>query len=103
MNLKIDIDPQTMVDFMEKCDDFGNRIRPTIVGHTKQCLHCDYGYDTGCNCRFMNVRGYWKGVKYQYKKSWNRIKKPSSDTIMYPVKESVTDTVEEGTQSLKTN
>lgn len=91
--VKIDIDPQTMVDFMEKCEDFRNRVAPTIIGHAKQCLHCDYGYDTACNCRFMNVRGYWNGVKYESKKKWNTLTKHSSDTIMYPLK----DTAQEGT------
>jgi hypothetical protein len=43
-NNKIDIDPETMVNFIEKCQDFGNRIRPSIVGRTKPCLYCDYGY-----------------------------------------------------------
>jgi hypothetical protein len=43
-NNKIDIDPETMLNFIEKCQDFGSRIRPSIVGHTKPCLHCDYGY-----------------------------------------------------------
>ena len=68
MDLKIDIDPKTMVDFMDKCNDFGNRIRPSIVGHTRKCLHCDYGYDTNCNCQITKVHGYWKGVKYRSKK-----------------------------------
>jgi len=89
MDLKIDIDPKTMVDFMEKCSDFGNRIRPSIVGHTQQCLHCDYGYDTNCNCQITKVHGYWKGVKYERKKQWastpNPTLKPVVDTVTHPL------------------
>lgn len=88
MSNKLDIDPKTMVDFMDKCSDFGNRIRPSIVGHTRRCLHCDYGYDTGCNCQITKVHGYWKGVKYERKKSWGRSTlKPVEEHIMYPLPE----------------
>ena len=69
MNLKIHIDPKTMVEYVKKC------------------LHCNYGYDMGCKCRFPKVYGYWNGLKFTSKKKWCKLAKPTSEIIMYPVQQ----------------
>ena len=70
---KIDIDPKTMVDFMDKCVDIDrNGRRPSVVGPASKCLHCDFGYDTFCNCKIVKIHSKWKYVKYIHKMTLNK-------------------------------
>ena len=64
MSNKVDIDPKSMVDFMDKCSDVERKQKPSVVGPAKKCLHCDFGYDTFCNCKIYKVHAKWKDVKY---------------------------------------
>ena len=62
---KIDIDPKTMVDFMDKCVDIDrtdrNGRRPWVVGPAPKCIHSHY---TFCDCKIVKIHAKWKDVKY---------------------------------------
>jgi hypothetical protein len=73
MSNKVDIDPKDMTAFMDRLwTDVDRNQKPSVVGPAKKCLHCDFGFDTYCNCQIYKVHAKWKDIKYISKKSYSK-------------------------------
>jgi len=65
---KIDIDPQTMVEFMDRCMDVQRKRRESVVGQRPKCQGCDSpGLSAPCTCQSMLIQAKWKYVKVETK------------------------------------
>jgi hypothetical protein len=72
---KIDIDPQTMVEFMDRCMHVQRSQPQSVVGPRRKCYSCDSGrpeLDIPCSCYFTTIHAKWKGVKVESKINTNR-------------------------------
>jgi hypothetical protein len=65
----VDIDPRTMVEFMDRWVDVRREKQATVVGPRRRCEACDYGLGCPCTCRWPRVNARWNDVKTTTRKN----------------------------------